>query len=255
MTKVAEVFGCGGLYPGLSDTDVFHAGLECEVECVAPSNIKGLPFQAVPDHSLRNNGVEYLSKPMPRKELVDAFEALHKSLKFTGGDPFSSRTSTHVHVNCLNLSMEDARNMILLYALFEECFFLQVKPERRENIHCVPLTETSLPSVYKKDLLGLFKFWSKYTALNLKRLSDLGTMEFRHMHGTGDKEEIETWLMLLENLWTLAHGTKVNANTLNKETVLQWFDAIFSPSKRVMSYRSSLFDVIRNSYLDVKFSI
>lgn len=255
MTTIADVFGCGGIYPNLTTTDKFIAGLECEVECVEACT-KGHSFTSVPDHSLRKGGVEYLSTPMERQALVEGFTQLHKSLYFTkDSDPFSSRTSTHVHINCLSLSMEEARTLILLYALFEECFFLQVKPERRENIHCVPLTETPLPAIYKKDLMGMFKHWSKYTALNLKRLSDLGTMEFRHMHGTGDTEEIAVWLHLLENLWQLSKTTKITAITLTKENVLAWFDTIFAPSTRVMAYRSSLFTVIRNSYIDVKFSL
>ena len=255
MTTVAEVFGVVTPYPMLTTTDRFVAGLECEVECVAKSP-KVAGFTGIPDHSLRNNGVEFLSPPKERRELVEAFRLLHETLLFTGdGDPFSHRTSTHVHINCLSLSVEQARHLILLYALFEECFFLQVKPERRENIHCVPLTETALPAIYKRDLLGLYKNWSKYTALNLKRLGDLGTMEFRHHHGTNNKEEIDIWLNILENLWTLAHETQVSAKTLTKENVLKWFDTIFAPSPRVMAYRNVLFDIIRNSYLDVKFSL
>ena len=255
MTTVAEVFGNPLHWPGLSTTDRFFAGVECEIEALnGPVNVDG--FQCIPDHSLRNGGVEYVSIPLTRDDLLLKFEQLHATLKLKPeNDPFSHRTSTHVHVNCLSMPVADVRTMVLLYALFEECFFLQVKPIRRENIHCVPLTETPLPAIYKKDIMGMWKMWSKYTALNLKRLSDLGTVEFRHMHGTGDKEEMAVWLQLLENLWTLAHTTSVNATTLNKETVLKWFDTIFAPSPRIMAYRNSLFEIIRNSYLDVKFSV
>ena len=145
--------------------------------------------------------------------------------------------------------------MVLLYALFEEFFFLLVKPYRRDNIHCVPLTETSMPRLYKHDIVGMLKYWHKYTALNLKRLSDLGTMEFRHMHGTNNVQELDTWLKILENLWKLCQNVEIKSHTLSKDQIAVWFDQLFRPSDRVMAMRHNLFDMIRNSLIDVKFSL
>jgi hypothetical protein len=253
MTTIAELFGTGD--PAYRNATDFIAGVECEIEAVKNPGPVGI-FNAVPDGSLRNKGIEFISIPSTKNDLVSAFKHLHGSLQFyPGQEPFSVRTSTHVHVNCLSLDVPQARIMVLLYALFEECFFLMVKPDRRDNIHCVPLTETYMPSLYKRPVDYMIKNWHKYTALNLKRMVDLGTMEFRHLHGTSDAAEFEEWLGCLEALWKLCQRVEINVDTLTKENIVFWFECIFSKSPRVMAMRHSLFDIIRNSLIDVKFSV
>jgi hypothetical protein len=255
MTKVCNVWPCDGARQfGIADSPAFVVGVECEIEAVkGHGSASLLGWEPKQDNSLRNNGMEYVSKPMERAMFMDKFVGLHKTLQL-GKDPFSQRTSNHVHVNVASLDMVQARNMVLLYALFEECFFMMVKPERRNNIHCVPLTETSLPAIYKKGLDEYVKRWSKYTALNLKRIPDLGTMEFRHMHGTKDANEMNTWLCVLEKLWKLAQEVEVNEQTLTDKNIVSWFETIFKDTS-VIQLRPSLFEVIRNNLIDVKFSI
>lgn len=253
--KVCDIFHCeGARMAGIEYSKEFYAGIECEIEAVK-GPVKPTPnFDHKEDGSLRNSGVEFISCPLQIDDLMNSFKALHQNLKL-GDDPFSYRTSTHVHVNIASLTMEQARTMVLLYALFEECFFMMVKSNRRDNIHCVPLTETALPSKYKLTFDQYVKHWSKYTALNLKRAIDLGTMEFRHLHGTNDVQEFEQWLCTLRNLWTLAQEVEINENTLAEEYVLKWFDVIFKDVPKVLQIRPSLFEVIRNNLIDVKFSI
>lgn len=252
METVHSVFGSGG---ALGNATSFAAGLECEVEAVQNGGEHIGNFKCVPDNSLRNKGCEYVTRnPKSRKDLVEEFTQLYSHLKL-GADPFSERTSTHVHVNVSSMTTDAARHMVLLYALFEEFFFAMVKPIRRDNIHCVPLTETHMPDWYNKEIVAFQPRWHKYTALNLKRMGDLGTMEFRHLHGTKDSKELDTWLHVLENLWKLAQRVEVNEHTLSsKQMVTEWFEAIFFPADKVMMLRPSLFDIIRNSLIDVKFS-
>jgi hypothetical protein len=251
MTTVAHFFGCDNY----ANVGGFIAGVECEIEGVRHPEPVGF-FNPVPDGSLRNHGIEYVSAPLPTGDLVKGFEKLHGSLTFyQGEEPFSIRTSTHVHINCQTLDLVQARTLVLLYALFEEYFFLMVKPERRDNIHCVPLTETAVPNLYKRDLPKMVENWHKYTALNLKRLKDLGTMEFRHLHGTNDSVEFAVWVNTLENMWKLCQRTTISKETLTKENIKWWFDTVFANSERAYSMRHSLFDLIRNSVIDVKFSI
>lgn len=256
MSTIAEVYGNGGGFPGWDSTTTMYCGLECELEGVRHPKPYG-SFNCIQDGSLRNHGYEFVSSPLSSATALKAFAELHEHLTFYDKeDPFSIRTSTHVHVNVLGMEMKQVRNFVLLYALFEEFFFTLVKPARRDNIHCVPLTETYLPSIYKKDLKHYVSAWHKYTALNLKRIPDLGTIEFRHMHGTGDVEEMRAWLHVLENLWKLAQRVDINKETLcNKEEIKRWFELLFFPSDRVMMLKPTLFDLIRNSLIDVKFSV
>lgn len=243
----------------------FVAGVECEIEAVRDWDIVHCNkyFQITTDGSLRNRhqpnglGHEFISIPLKRDELVNAFTKLQAGLKFhKDEDPFSSRTSTHVHINCLNLELEQIKTIVLLYALFEEFFFSLVKPDRRDNIHCVPLTETSMAIHYSRPLPYMIQYWHKYTAINLKRLQDLGTLEFRHLHGTGDEKEFDVWLKVLENLWTLGQVVTINKLTLKDNgTIMRWFETIFAPSHNILMLKPSMFDIARNSLIDVKFAV
>jgi hypothetical protein len=250
--KIYEHFGCNGVY---ADCREFLAGVECEIEAIIdPPTVAG--FNMTQDHSLRNGGLEYVSTmPFTRATLVNNFKALHSSLEFVkDSDPFSFRTSTHVHINCQGLTIPQARTLVLLYALFEELLFSMVKPDRRNNIHCVPLTETYLPANYKRPITYLHEKWHKYTALNIKRLNDLGTMEFRHLHGTNDVELFSQWLSVLEGLWNLCQKTDIAPTTLTKDNILRWFDEVFAEVSSIKALRSNLFNIIRNSLIDVKFA-
>jgi hypothetical protein len=252
--NVAEWTGC----PLVGSRDTFLAGLECEIESVRNGGNSIGYFNCIKDGSLRNNGWEYVSvQPRTRQELVDDFTQLHKYLVFYPDfDPYSIRTSTHVHINCSCLPLEHVRNIVLLYALFEEFFFAMVKPVRRDNIHCVPLTETYLPKIYSGNLEQFHEQWHKYTALNLKRLTDLGTLEFRHLHGTGDVEEVDTWLRVLENIWKLGQEVQINQESLQSQaTIEDWFTKIFGHVPHIMALKPQLFNIIRNTLIDVKFSV
>lgn len=258
MTRLIDWFGCGKTFPEMGEAKGFLAGIECEIEGIPPGKNKDVGnFLCKEDGSLRNNGWEYITQyPKDRKTLIEETTALHSFLKLDPKkDPFSYRTSVHVHVNCASITLEQTRNIILLYALFEDFFFAMVKPIRRDNIHCVALTDTYLPSKYHLNLQGIHQNWHKYTALNACRLKDLGTLEFRHMHGTGDMNELNVWLSVLENVWTLGQTVEISADTLsNKEVVREWFNTIFAPSETIASMKTVLFDVIRNTLIDVKMS-
>lgn len=231
----------------------FIAGMECEIESVIPGQ-DFAEFARTEDGSLRNNGLEYISKPMTREFLLSSFKNLHAKIKFHNKEvAFSSRTSTHVHVNCRHLEKDQVKNIILLYALFEECFFNMVNPDRRNNIHCVPLTETIIPTLYREELVFMYKRWHKYTALNVLPLGKIGTLEFRHMQGTGDATLINEWLTTLENLWNLGKVISLSPDTVSRQDVrMLWYDTLFGHSHRMIALRPAVPMLIKNSVIDVK---
>jgi hypothetical protein len=252
---VHEVFGSGS--DGYAAATGFLASLECELEALRnPPSVVG-SFAGKKDGSLRNNGYEYVSSyAQSRENLVKSFEHLHKNLTFYDKhDPYSHRTSTHVHVNVCSLKVSHVKNMLLLYALFEEFFFAMVKPYRRDNIHCVLLTDTYLPKDYGKTLPWLVEKWHKYTALNLKPVANFGSVEFRHLHGTGDVVEVDTWLHVLENLWKLCQKVEVDSRAIaDPAQRSEWFDLLFFPSASAMALKGVMPNIIKNSLIDVKFS-
>lgn len=258
MTTLHQTSGAGGTLGALPSNMVVF-GLECEIEGLANGGKHTACFRAVQDGSLRNNGWEYTTAfPVDRGATIQQFKGLYDTdLKFhKDAEKHSERTSTHVHLNVSNMELEHIKQLVLLYALYEEFFFAMVKPCRRDNIHCVPLTETHLPAKYSGSILQLVGAWSKYTGLNLLRMQDLGTVEFRHLHGTSDEKELNTWLHVLENLCKVSQRIIITPEALADHKQLEeWFELIFFPADKVMLLKPSLFSIIHNSLIDVKLSV
>jgi hypothetical protein len=237
----------------LNTTEDFFTGIECEIE--SNHGFQTFPnFNTTEDGSLRNYGYEYISIPMKKKPLLTAFQYLQATIKLNDRkEAFSPRTSTHVHVNCRSLTIEQVQTIVFLYALYEEFFFSIVDPSRRGNIHCVPLTETFLPSIYRTGLYNLYKKWHKYTALNILPLGKHGTLEFRHLQGTDDSVLLEEWISTLNNLWELGkHLTITPENLCSVPTIKLWFKEIFKDSPKIRALENTVPNVIKNSLLDVK---
>ena len=227
-------------------------GIECEIEDIKdateiPCNL----FHQTTDGSLRNNGYEFVSVPMTHPVAVDSFKKLHTTL-VKGPAAFSQRTSIHVHANCSNLQHHEVRNIILTYALYEEAFFAMVDPVRRDNIHCVPLTETYLPGIYRRNLNQLIDRWHKYTALNIKPLTKYGTLEFRHMHGNDDAILFEEWTGTINNLFsTSLAGAPLETVNLTEEFLYEKFMRIFGHT-RVAAKWPDIRSRMDNQIIDIK---
>jgi hypothetical protein len=244
---------------GITSNKEFLCGCEFEIEDV--KDYKNIPttIDVTNDSSLRNNGKEFKTPPQPIDLAVETFKQLHSSLK-VGKQPFSERTSIHVHVNVRELDLVQARQLVLLYALYEPLFFDFVGNIRKNSIFCVPLNYTYLPSVYKLDIKGLKEKWHKYTAFNIIPMGPspdhqgFGTVEFRHLYGTNDAYVFETWLKAIKELYTII----MENPTFDILTELQG-DTVQLAYKTVptLAYRLSpetIKTLIADSTLDVKLS-
>lgn len=183
--------------PGISERLI---GIEVEVENYQLVQEPKRTWIITDDGSLRNNGIEYITKPIPANI---APAALHNLLDESLSQKccFSPRTSVHVHVNCLDMPIEKIPTVVLLYAAFEELFYRFTGRSRNKNIFCVPLMDTALLyAISHKQWNVLPGSWSKYSGLNLCPLIEKGTLEFRHMHGTRDVVKLTTWIDLLTKL-------------------------------------------------------
>jgi hypothetical protein len=250
MSLISEVYVASTAKYCAREAPLF-VGLECEIESIIDhGKVNTSIFNITNDGSLRNNGYEYVSIPLETKEAVQHFRGLHASL-VKGPECFSQRTSIHVHANCLNLESTEVRSIVLAYALFEEAFFAMVEKDRRHNIHCVPLTETFLPSYYGQSLDGLINRWHKYTALNLKPLTKYGTLEFRHMHGNSDLTLMTEWLSCIEKLFEVGRSTDVKKTVLDEKALEQSFNAIFGAT-RLADKWSVIRPLMDNAIIDIK---
>ena len=188
-------------------------GLEFEIE-----NIRALSaaitslWQTKADNSLRNHGVE-LTICASGEELTKALSVLANELPDDAS--FSERTSTHVHVNILNMTVSQLYAFVLLGILLEDFLYRFTIAERKADVYCVPLKYTNLPDsmvwvrtlirnhtetnkyTQREEIAQLVACWHKYMGINLTRVRDIGTVEFRHLHGTRNMKEVIKWLNVL----------------------------------------------------------
>lgn len=198
-------------------------GIEVEVENIT---LNRHPHASVwipkDDGSLRNNGREYITVPIPASGAPLALQDLLGNA-FSKDCCFSPRTSIHVHVNMLDEVAATVEDSVLMYTLFEQAFYDFVGRGRIKNIYCVPLFDTSLLQQLAGGKVNAFyaaQGWSKYTGLNIAPLMNLGTIEFRQMHGTFEVEKLSRWIRIICSLvdWCRKQGTDFIRNFLLKES-------------------------------------
>lgn len=186
-------------------------GIELEIENAQMLTYPRL-FNRVIDGSLRNDGMEFISRPAYYSTLVRGLEQFFKSNPglitvmdsdgtYAPNSNYSERTSIHVHTNCQDLTTDQMASICLLYQTFERVLFHFIRGDRDKNIFCVPWCESLISQRTIRSFLNgqvdKIYDWQKYTALNLLPLSSKGTIEWRHMAGTNDVTYIKTWLTII----------------------------------------------------------
>jgi len=178
-------------------------GIEVEVENCRDMMLGSHFWRVDNDGSLRNGGLEFISSPTDPENVEYLVKQLYDALPSSAH--FSPRTSVHVHMNCRDLTYKQVFNLVLVYQVFEDLLYEFAGRERKKSIFCVPLGNTQYYRQLRKhcDAHALVH-WSKYTGLNLAPLGNYGTVEFRHLRGTGDREVVYRWLHILYRLYNYA---------------------------------------------------
>ena len=164
------------------------------------------------DHSLRDGGAEFISWPLLPRDVPKIISVLEIFFKYKRINPsFSWRTSNHVHLDVRNLRLSELISLLLIYIVLENVLFEFSSPGRREtNIFCTPLTRTDMYLVgellrievpTRTCLYPLFNSLRKYSALNLNRIIDYGTVEFRHLRGTLDSSFMTKWISVILKIY------------------------------------------------------
>jgi hypothetical protein len=172
------------------------------VTIIGDTNIHPL-WSAHGDGSLRNNGIEFVSKILRSdKEISSAAKVMTKLLaKYPFTD--SNRAGVHVHVNVQDLNLDELWNTLVWYLMLEPGFFDFVGGGRERSIYCRPwyahITGHEIVSFAKNLGAGrLFKLPHRYYSVNTDALGRHGTLEFRHMKSTTNMDRVENWALLLK---------------------------------------------------------
>jgi hypothetical protein len=173
-------------------------------------------------------GVEYvLKQPLSRKWAKRALNHLEGKLRDAGTIFLnSSRTSVHIHLNCIGMSIRQIYTLATLYYVFEEILVDYISPERAGNLFCLRLKDaefqlTSLREGIEKGYPNLLIDHDlRYSALNFASLPKFGSLEFRAMRSTTKTEDITRWL---NYLLALKDAAKVYSSPI---AVIEAFSAL-----------------------------
>lgn len=264
MTTIAEHYGLSSRILTLNSSDApnrFVAGAELEIECLTDIHTSALEennIAVVSDGSLRANGKEFLLPPLYKENLVDAFKKVHACIQTAsiGEGPFSQRTSIHVHMNCLDWPFERVKALLFLYSIFEPLAFAYVGKKRQNNIHCVPLWNTTIANKYGRSLPELQGSWHKYTAFNLIPLGKYGTVEFRHLYGTNNSTIFDTWLSFIQTLQEAARAIELfNERLLLDLTFLREIQAQLLTPAFIQNAQESIDFSLEENLIDIKLAL
>lgn len=200
-------------------------GIELEVENGSiPDAFSSQNFWTyIEDGSLRNSGLEFVSRPLASDELDVALRLFYGwmgRMDYTG----SVRTSTHVHVNVLDHTMEELGAVLAAYSIVEPLLFKVCGSEREECIYCVPWYRADeqvglAAQAINQQRSRYFGNACKYSSLYLEPLVRFGTLEFRHAPLFREQREIRLWIDLIRRI---AYDSIATWGTA--EAVLQAYD-------------------------------
>lgn len=246
-------------------------GLELENETEVSFNmepISGWDFHT--EGSLRNFGFEWVQKnPASIKQTKIWLDHLLTTMdKLKGSIPYSNsiRTSTHVHFDVTRYTFLDLVNFCTVYWILEEFLSHFCGQSRKGNLFCLRSKDATICQTFLSKAIrdrAPFQFHMfgndyRYSGLNLASVKKFGSLEFRMMRGTGDKQLILDWVNILNSirLFSLQFKTPLEVKDyfLNNVSAEELPGVIFPPDlleKLLLSRKSdtTLAEEIRNGFV------
>lgn len=185
-------------------------GVELEVERGSvPAGFDGQSFwNVIEDGSLRDSGLEFVSNPLAPNDVELALPIFYtwlNDLHYRG----SIRTSTHVHANVLDHTLEELGATLATYAILEPLLFQVCGEDREENIYCVPWYRTKDQAeiagrAIARERMSALTTSCKYSSLYLEPVIRFGTIEFRQAPLFSQQSELEFWMQLIRAITYVA---------------------------------------------------
>lgn len=220
-------------------------GIEVELEGTVMPIPDTVYWCSKPDTSLRQGWEYVLLRPVPETSLKNALLDLSSILSVMKPKT-SIRTSTHIHINVLRLTIREIFNVIFLYYLLEELLIRTQPDSRIGNLFCLRMKDSkSIYHFLKDEILhqryfgGLSEEGCKYGAMNLATIRKYGSLEFRFLQAMTDPFEIEKWCRVF---FRIVHEGKKQSC----EEMLSAYDAI--PVKRFLSERLAGFEFLWENF-------
>ena len=243
------------VWDSLTQTLLF--GLEIESEGIrGTAGLHPTLWSQKSDGSLRgNHRLECVTPPLSGPRLQEAIEQ-YGFMASRALEPFSWRCSTHIHMNCLNLTPRQVGALILLTYVADNYFYAAGDEARRCNYNCRPASLLIPMAEFLGELArnchrgALQKAWQiltpprgsagepRYVGMNWWALRKFGTIEFRHFPATRDTEQLFRWVRMCGRLYKAAtvHNTVMKVLTLSQQGPQIFGETVFGSDWNRMQY-------------------
>ena len=182
-------------------------GIEIELESSTPMPFTQLPkeWRAENDGSLRGYSVEYvMKKPMAIEKVQDSLDKLAAVILKEGGRPvYSERAGVHVHVNVLDLTVEQIVCFALTYYCLEDVLVRFCGTNREGNHFCLRIKDAEMPlhilsgMRHEMNIENFNTDQIRYASMNFLSLFRYGSLEFRAMESQPDLSKVSDWATML----------------------------------------------------------
>ena len=151
----------------------------------------------IKDGSLKDNGREF-TIPVWNTHAHEYLIKLFASMEVPTA---SSRCSVHVHADVTQFTLEQIKNLIVLYIIFEQALY-KYSGYRWNNNYCVPVQTWAIEmNLNTLEFRHIAQVFMKYSGLNIfPDDGKLGTVEFRHMAGNYNAAYINDWIQIITHL-------------------------------------------------------
>lgn len=237
-------------------------GVEIEVEGSNLPNAgnKSAYWNITEDNSLRGENREFVyKKPLTLDKVSSSLDELYMMFEsYKSSVDYNHRAGIHVHVNVQELTLRQLVSFISIYCIYEQSLLNFCNPFRRKNHFCLSTADaTFIIEVLKSTLQSgevsnLASDEIRYCSINLTSLSKYGSVEFRSLESTGDKEKIINWCSLLLKMRDYAKTVDLPTDLFNtasgaghEEFTKQVFGEMFPVISSLVTY-STFYGGIRN---------
>lgn len=189
-------------------------GIELEYEQVENAEAWASEYWvATLDGSLRNRGVELVSRPLAFGS-VEAALSIVETMLTQSGAVATARCGLHTHMNMRPYSVGQIWSLTCLYGIIEPTLYQTYALHREDSMFAVPMwLNTGLVSALSRDITSIRSIrgegpmpvcsvlqTSKYCALNFTSLAAFGTLEMRQPYCTMDFNAIRSWTDFCQRL-------------------------------------------------------
>lgn len=218
-------------------------GIEIEIEnfLIGDSwNPRYWTFKGEP--SLRNNGIELISKPSKFEDRKVVTDEVTQLVKWSTTVPQPSiRCSTHIHINVSDLTLRDVIKAAGLFYLLENNLISTQSRYRKGNLFCLTLSDAGFIKQFWHNTINrpasfqnqFSQQSAKYSALNFATITRIGTIEFRFLSPILDPKLLRFWIECFQSIvdyGVSAKSLKDIVDTYDADPLPMFYRKVFGPN-------------------------